>query len=79
MSFTINNKLSFIGIFQFLNSSLDSLVKYLKEDGFKYLSEEFNKNKLDLVKQKGFYPFEYVSDFEKSKEELPRKKKFIVL
>ena len=79
MSFTINNKLSFIGIFQFLNSSLDSLVKYLKEDGFKYLSEEFNKNKLDLVKQKGFYPFEYVSDFEKFKEELPRKKKFIVL
>ena len=79
MSFTINNKLSFIGIFQFLNSSLDSLVKYLKEDGFKYLSEEFNKNKLDLVKQKGFYPFEYVSDFEKFKEELPRKKNFIVL
>ena len=79
MSFTINNKLSFIGIFQFLNSSLDRLVKYLKEDGFKYLSEEFNKNKLDLVKQKGFYPFEYVSDFEKFKEELPRKKNFIVL
>ena len=79
MSFTINSKLSFIGSFQFLNSSLDSLVKNLKEDGFKYLSEEFNKNKLDLVKQKGFYPYEYVSDFEKFKEELPRKKNFIVL
>ena len=29
-SFTINNKLSFIDSFQFLSSSLDSLVKNLK-------------------------------------------------
>ena len=38
MSFTINNKLSFIDSFQFLNSSLDSLVKNLNKDDFKYLS-----------------------------------------
>ena len=31
---------------------------------------------LNLVKQKGFYPYEYISDFEKSKEELPSKEKF---
>ena len=31
---------------------------------------------LDLVKHKGFYPYEYKSDFEKFKEELPSKKKF---
>ena len=36
MSFTINNKLSFIGSFQFWSSSLDSLVKNLGKDGFKY-------------------------------------------
>ena len=35
MSFTINNKLIFIDTFQFLSSSLDSLVKFLKEDDFK--------------------------------------------
>ena len=34
MSFTINNKLSFIDSFQFLSSSLDSLVKNLNKDDF---------------------------------------------
>ena len=39
MSFSINNKLSFIDSFQFLSSSLDSLVKNLAKDDFKYLSQ----------------------------------------
>ena len=52
MSFTINNKLSFIDCFQFLSSSLDSLVKNLNKANFKYLSQEFDNNVLDLVKQK---------------------------
>ena len=43
---------------------------------FKYLSHEFDNNVLDLVKQIGFYPYEYMSDFEKFKEELPRKEEF---
>ena len=38
ISFTINNKLSFIDNFKFLSSSLDSLVKDLNKDGFKCLS-----------------------------------------
>ena len=63
MSFTINNKLSFINTIQFLSSSLDSLVKNLNENDFKYLSQEFGSNVLDLVKQKGLYPNEYMSDF----------------
>ena len=29
-----------------------------------------------IVKQKGFYPYEYMSDFEKFKEKLPSKGKF---
>ena len=37
-SLTINDKLSFVDSFQFLRSSLDSLVKNLKEYDFKYLS-----------------------------------------
>ena len=57
VSFTINKKLIFIDSFQFLSSSLDSLVKNLNKDDFKYFSEEFDNNVLDLVKQKGFYPF----------------------
>ena len=76
MSFNVNNKLAFIDIFQFLSSSLDSLVKNLGKDDFKYLSQEFDSDVLDLVKQKGFYPYEYMSDFEKFKERLPTKKQF---
>ena len=54
MSFTVNNKQSFIDSFQFLNSSLDSLVKNLSIDDFKYLSQEFDNNVLNLVNQKDF-------------------------
>ena len=76
MSFTINNKLLFINSFQFVSSSLVSLVKNLDKDDFKYLSHEFENNVLDLVKQRVFYPYKYMSNFEKFKEELPSKEKF---
>ena len=52
MSFTIDNKLRSVNGFQFLNSSFDSLVKNLGKNYFKYLSQEFDNNVLDLVKQK---------------------------
>ena len=68
MSFSINNKISFIDSFQFLGSSLNSLVKNLGKDDFKYLSQEFDNNLLVLVKQQSFYPYEYMSNFEKFKE-----------
>ena len=76
MSFTINNNLSFINHFQFLSSSLDSLVKNLSKDNFKYLNQQFDNNVIDLVKQKGFYSYEYMSDFEQFKEELRSKENF---
>ena len=76
MGFNINNKLRFIGSFQFLNSSLDILFKHLNKDDFKYLGQEFYDNALDLVKQNGFYSYEYMSGFEKFKEQLPNKEKF---
>ena len=52
MSFSVNNKLSFIDSFIFISSSLYSLVKNLAKDDFKYLSQEFDNNILDLVKQR---------------------------
>ena len=75
MSFTNNNKLCFIGSFQFLISSLDGLGKNLSKDDFKYISQEFDNCVLDLDKQKGFYPYEYMSDFEEFNEELPSKER----
>ena len=75
ISFSINNKLSFIYSFQFLSSSLDSLVKNSSKDDFKYLSQEFDNNILDLVQQKVFYPYEYMTDFKRFEEQLPSKEK----
>ena len=72
-SLSINNKLSFIDSSQFLSSSLGRFFKNLNKDDVKYLSREFDNNVLDLVKQKGFYSYEYMSDFEKFKEKLPSK------
>ena len=56
MSFSINNTLILFDSFQFLRFPLDSLVKNLDKNDFKYLSQEFDNNILDLVKQKGLYP-----------------------
>ena len=75
ISFSINSKLSFIYSFQFLSSSLDSLVKNSSKDDFKYLSQEFDNNILDLVQQKVFYPYEYMTDFKRFEEQLPSKEK----
>ena len=65
MSFNINNKLVFIDSFQSLSYSLDSLVKNLVKNDFKYLSQEFDSKVLDLVKQKEIYPYGYMSGFAK--------------
>ena len=53
VGFSINTKLSFIDSVQFLSFSLVSLKK-LNKDDFNYLSQEFDYNKLDLVKKKDF-------------------------
>ena len=60
-----------------MNSSLDSLVKNLSDNNFKYLSEEFSDEFLKLVKQKGVYPYEYMGSFKKfSENKLPDGFKF---
>ena len=40
------------------------MVKTLGKDDFKYLSQEFDDNVLDLVSQKYFYSYEYMTGFE---------------
>ena len=70
VAFTINRNLVFIDIMQFMNSSLDSLSKNLSDHDFKYLSEEFNGEFLELVKQKRVYPYEYIDSFKKFSEKV---------
>ena len=70
MSFSINKKLSFIDSFQFLSSSL-------AKDDFNYMSQEFTNIVLDLVEQKGLHPYEYMIDFGKFIEKLPKQRKVL--
>ena len=73
----IPNNIVFIDSMLFMKSSIDKLVKHLSDDDFKYLSEVFNGEKLELVKKKGIYPYNYFNSFKKFKEsELPDIDKF---
>ena len=77
MAFTINKNLVFIDSMQFMNSTLDSLIKNLSDHDFQYLPEEFSGEFLRLVKQKGVYPYEYMNSFKKlSENKLPERSKF---
>ena len=53
---------------QFMNSSPDKLVKNLSEEDFTYLIEEFGSEYLELLKQKGDYPYEHMNSFERFNE-----------
>ena len=62
---------------QFINSSFEKVVKNLSDDGFKHLTEEFGSKNLELLKQKGAYPYEYMDSFKRFNEEkLPDKECF---
>ena len=77
MAFTINKNLVFINSMQFMNCSLDKLVNNLSDEDCKYLTEEFSDEQLKLVKEKGIYPYEYLSSFKIfNEDELPEKSKF---
>ena len=53
---------------QFMKSSLEKLVKNLTDDDFKYLTEEFDSKNIELLKQKGAYPYEYMNGFKRFNE-----------
>ena len=68
MAFTIDTNLVFVDSMQFMNSSLDPLVKNLSDNNFKYLSVEFSGEFLKLVKQKGVCLYECMDSFKKFSE-----------
>ena len=61
VAFFLDENLVFIDSMQFMSSSLDKLVKSLSDEDFKYLVEEFGSENLELLKQKGDYPYEYMT------------------
>ena len=77
MPFMLGNHLTFIDSFQFMSSSLDKLVSNLPKDDLIYTSKAFKGKRLDLMSQKGVYPYYYMDSFEKFNEkELPTKDQF---
>ena len=77
ISFSLG-KLRFIHSFQFLLSSLDSLVSSNKPVAFEIINHfETDPAKRSLILRKGVYPYEYVDSFERFNEtSLPPKEAF---
>ena len=65
MTVTIKKNLVSIDSMQFINSSLEALVKNLSDNDSKYLSQEFSGDLLKLLNQRSMYPYEYMNSFEK--------------
>ena len=77
MAFFLGKNLLFIDSMQFMNSSLDKIVKNLVDEDFKYLVKEFGSENLEILKQKGAYPYEYLNSIERFNEEKLRAKKYL--
>ena len=69
MTFFLGRDLVFIASMQFINSSLDKLVKNLVDKDFKYLVEKFGTKNLKTLRQKGAYPYEYINSFKRFNED----------
>ena len=73
----IKHKIRFIDSFKFMSDSLESLINNLPDDGFNNLERFYKGEKLSLVKQKGFYPYEYMNSLKRFKEnKIPSKEAF---
>ena len=68
MAFMIRN-LIFIDSFQFMSQSLSDLANNLPKDGFYHTKKEFGTENLELITRNSVYPYDYMDDFNKFKEE----------
>ena len=77
MALLLNKNVFFIDSTQFMNFSLDKLIKNLSDEDFKYLVEDFGYENLEHLKQKSAYPYEYMNSFKRFNEKkLPARKYF---
>ena len=58
-------KIVFKDSLKFMSSSLEALVNNLPKDAFKNLLKYFTPEQAEILKQKGFYPYEYMDSEEK--------------
>ena len=64
-------KIIFKDSLKFMASSLEALVNNLPEGTLKNLEKYFTTNQVKLLKQKGFFPYEYMDSIEKLKDSKP--------
>ena len=64
-------KIVFKDSLKFMSSSLEALVNNLPKDGFKNISKYYTPEQVELIKQKGFYPYEYMDSIEKFNDTEP--------
>ena len=70
-------KIRFIDSLKFMASSLGALVNNLPKDAFKNLGIYYTPEQAELIKQKGFYPYEYMDTEEKFNDtKLPPREAF---
>ena len=73
----VKRDIRFIDSFKFMATSLDSLVKNLPKESFKNLTEFYKGKRLDLIKRKGVFPYDWFDNFNKlSADHLPPKEAF---
>ena len=64
-------KIIFKDSMKFLKSSVEALVNNLPKDGFNNLEKYFTTKQVKLLKQKGFFPYDYMDSIEKLKDTKP--------
>ena len=70
-------KIVFKDSLKFMSSSLGALVNNLPKDAFKNLLKYFTPKQAEILKQKGFYPYEYMDSKEKFNDtKLPPREAF---
>ena len=58
IAFILKKNFVFIDSMQFMNSSLEKLIKNLSDNNFRYLTEEFGSRNWEFLKQKDAYRYE---------------------
>ena len=64
-------KIVFKDSLKFMASSLEALVNNLPEGALNNLNKYFTSKQVKLLKQKGFFPYDYMDDIEKLKDTEP--------
>ena len=80
MSIILNRHITLIDSLQFYNGSLETLSSNRNNEDFKHLISEFCIDKLEILKRKDAYRYEWVDSYEKFKHpSLPEKQTLLFI